>query len=907
MLHIKAITKSQEGSRVNYINDHFSLKSKPAANKEAIVTFKNVRFTILTSRIIRIEYSSLEKFEDRASYVFWNRHLPVPEFTVNRSEGSIEIITRHLTLHYNISFGGLSAQSLYIKLNGCDTVWNYGDPENGNLGGTISTLDSINGSFPLDKGLMSADGYCVIDDTYSMIFNDKGWIQKRPHIGESEYSDLYFFGYGREYIKLLDDYYKIAGKAPLIPRWALGNWWSRYWNYTQDEHEKVVNEFKAYGIPLSVLVIDMDWHITKNEYHRGWTGYTWDKKLYPEHRKFLKWLHDIGLKVTLNLHPADGVHPHEEMYPKMAEFMGIDPESKQPVEFDIADPKFTKAYFEILHHPHEEEGVDFWWMDWQQGEKTKLEGLKPLPWINHLHFLDLGRDGVKRPFNFTRWGGLGSHRYPIGFSGDTFATWESLAFQPYFTASSANVGYNWWSHDIGGHMGGFDSKELYTRWVQYGAFSPILRLHGNKNAYSYRQPWDYDEAVLADVRTAMQLRCKLIPYLYSMAYKDYTSSIPAIKPMYYNHPENEEAYVCPNQYYYGSELIAAPFTSPLIPDLNMSRQVVWIPEDGWFNFFSGELYNKGFHAIYGTMKDIPVFAKPGAIVPLDTGNIEFGVNNPHHLAVNIFPGADNEFLLYEDDGETTRYLDGKSCLTVYSQKWLNNRLEFRIFPAEGDTSLIPEKRTYTLFFKGIKNPDDVRLLINGEFKTAEYAYDDTTETLALGPVMISCRDNASVILVHSSDTLISGRERTAQTCRKILRHSHMDTTTKRSIDHALAAIFKDISELSAYLISISDIQAQALIEVISKAGVCKVESTGRDIIIMWNNKRSEAFTYNFSWWRPRLAFPAEKGTIPGFRCIIPEKDYPDYSWRLCADYTGIISICYENLSMNHKKGWIKFR
>src|SRR5690606_38419751 len=135
-----------------------------------------------------------------------------------------------------------------------------------------------------------------------------------------------------------------------------------------------------------------------------------------------------GLKTALNLHPAEGVHPHEEAYPAMALALGQDPAVGKPIQFNIADRAFTAAYFRYLHHPLEDQGIDFWWMDWQQGTQSATAGLDPLFWLNHLHYFDLGRDPQKRPFIFSRWPGLGGHRYPIGFSGDTIVSWESLDF-----------------------------------------------------------------------------------------------------------------------------------------------------------------------------------------------------------------------------------------------------------------------------------------------------------------------------------------------------------------------------------------------------------------------------------------------------------------------------------------------
>ena len=152
------------------------------------------------------------------------------------------------------------------------------------------------------------------------------------------------------------------------------------------------------------------------------------------------------------MHPAEGVHAHEEAYAAIAKRMGIDPATELPVDFDPTDPDFLEAYLEELHHPLEDEGVDFWWLDWQQGGVTRIAGPRPAVAAQPLPLPGLGRATGRRPLTFSRYAGIGSHRYPIGFSGDTVITWESLDFQPYFTATASNAGYGWWSHDIGGHF-----------------------------------------------------------------------------------------------------------------------------------------------------------------------------------------------------------------------------------------------------------------------------------------------------------------------------------------------------------------------------------------------------------------------------------------------------------------------
>jgi alpha-glucosidase (family GH31 glycosyl hydrolase) len=452
---------------------HLRFTCTPEPEAAAVVQGPQVRFTVLTSRLIRMEYSPTEEFENRPSQAFWYRRQPVPDFQVRQSGEQTEIETGHLLLCYHHNARGFTPCSLSVHVKATGITWSFADHawKSGNLHGTARTLDVANGPVELEPGLMSRNGWAIVDDSRTLVFDDQSWLVPRT---SAKSLDFYFFGYGHDYVACLQDFQKIAGQTPLIPRWALGNWWSRYWPYTQEELQALMEDFEAHQVPLSVCIIDMDWHLTETGNQSvGWTGYTWNENLFPDRVGFIKWLHNKGLKTALNLHPADGVFPHESQYTDMAEALGIDSASQDPVPFDISDPTFAEAYFRLLHHPYEAEGIDFWWVDWQQGTQGKIKGLDPLWWLNHLHFYDIGRGGRKRPFIFSRWGGLGNHRYPIGFSGDSVVSWESLDFQPYFTATAANVGYGWWSHDIGGHMWGVEEGELYLRWLQFGVFSPI--------------------------------------------------------------------------------------------------------------------------------------------------------------------------------------------------------------------------------------------------------------------------------------------------------------------------------------------------------------------------------------------------------------------------------------------------
>lgn len=707
----------------------------PVADLRAVVSGGTYRFTVLTDRLIRLEYNRSGRFEDRPSQMAWHRALPVPAYTRTQKGATVEIETDFLRLRYRPGPFGFNRFTLNIALKASGVTWRYGDSprKGGNLWGTTRTLDL----FPaikhhLGAGLLSRSGWAVIDDSHSLVFNSTGWLEPRGLRAR----DLYFFGYGDDAAGCLRDYTTLAGPIPMIPRFILGNWWSRYWAYTADELTGLMDEFRQHEIPLSVCIVDMDWHLTsgKNPLPK-WTGYTWDRKLFPDPAAFVRGLHERELRTALNLHPAQGVRPFEEAYPDLACWMGADPAEGKTVKFDITDPRYAEGYFKFLHHPQEDIGVDFWWMDWQQGTHTRLPRLDPLWWLNHLHFYDLGRDGRKRPFVFSRWGGMGNHRYPIGFSGDTGISWKSLAYQPYFTATAANVGYGWWSHDLGGHMGKDFNPELTLRWMQFGLFSPIFRIHSTKNPASDRRPWSKPERIAAGIREVMQLRYAFIPYIYTMAWRAHRTGLSLSTPMYYGHMDEEDAFQASDQYFFGTELVVAPFITPSDPQTSQTTRKVWLPEGSWFDFFKGKGMNRGWQEVSGKLEDIPVFARAGAIVPLGP-KVTWGTTaNPPELDVYVFPGADNRFELYEDDGETMAYQQGGYALTPLSLAQNGATLTFAIHPAEGDTSSLPPARAWRVHLRGVEPG-----------ASAENAghYDPATRTLDLEPVNLAPQEGFQV-------------------------------------------------------------------------------------------------------------------------------------------------------------------
>ena len=706
-------------------------ETHPETAPENIIRGDCWRVSVLTESLLRLEYDPEGIFEDRATQSVWNRNFPKSTFRVIDHEDSLEVITPKAHLIYDrkpFSANGLSIQAIG-DYSAYHSIWHFGEDFT-DLGGTARTLDEADGAVPLGHGIISRNGFSVMDDSSSLIISDDGWVEPR----RKDTIDIYFWAYGHDYRGALSDFCRLCGKMPMVPRYALGNWWSRFYKYTEKTYKELVNRFKKEEIPFSVAVIDMDWHLTDIDprYGSGWTGYTWNRDYFPDPEGFMQWLHDQGMHVTLNLHPADGIRAFEDIYPKMAEAMGIDPETEQPVDFDICNPKFVEESFRHIIHPGEKEGVDFWWIDWQSGGVSRMEGLDPLWMLNHYYYLDNARDG-KRPMTFSRYAGPGSHRYPVGFSGDTLITWESLDFQPYFTACASNIGYGMWSHDIGGHMMGYKNDELAGRWLQFGVFSPIMRLHSSSSEFNGKEPWRYKPEIRTMMDEFLRLRHRLLPYLYTMNHRAYAENIPLVLPMYYDYPEEEYAYHVPNEYLFGSQLIAAPVTSPRIPKLNAAKVKVWLPDGIYYDIFTGRKYKGGrVLNMYRDINSIPVLAKAGAVIPT-TDEIGNADSNPQELCIHVYAGADGSFTLYEDDNVSEDYKTGKCVTTAMNFHWGSNA-EFIIEGAQGETELIPEKRSLVIKLHGIKDCTD-RISVSADGSAlsgsagCSAAYDDRTRTL----------------------------------------------------------------------------------------------------------------------------------------------------------------------------------
>ena len=723
------------------------------AHPDAVVRSGKARFTVLTPEMIRIQYSDRSLFEDRATFAIVNRRLPVPAFTAVEKDGYLEIKTSALTLKYKI--GGVidgrhpSAEVLSISmtLNGRRVLWYPGKDDALNLKGTTRTLDGQIGDNKrqeLENGLLSRAGWSIIDESpltrrgdgsNTFVFDKQvdgiDWVAEPV---DKQAIDWYFLGYGHQYKKALGDYIKVAGRQPMPPLYVLGYWYSKYQRYTSDEFMEIVNDVKHFNIPMDVMIFDMDWHT------QGWTGWTWDRTAIPDPEGLIDWMHQHGLKVSLNLHPADGVDDDEDFFDDLREDMGLDKQTKR-VPWNLSDGRFYHNMFKHIIRARERQGVDFWWLDWQQNLTSKyVDGLGETFWCNHVFYNDMRLNRPdRRPLIFHRWGGLGSHRYPIGFSGDSFTTYGTLAWQPYFTATASNVGFGYWGHDLGGHQqtGGND-PEIYLRWMQFGVFTPIFRTHATNWEGIERRIWKYSN--FPSLLETVKLRYALMPYIYTAARQAYDTGVSLCRPLYYEWPEANNAYLFEDEYMFGDDILVAPVVTK--PEKNgTTARRTWLPVGRWFDVCRNKVVegNRTFTDRYA-MEEIPYFFRAGSVIVNNPPMMNLSTR-PDRLILKVVPGGNGQTSLYEDEGDTEGYKQGAYTTTTISHE--GNTLT--ILPREGKFAGMPESRSYTVEFLAVNRPKVV--VIDGRQLTdGSWNYDQQRRLLTVNVARTAC-DKKTVVTI----------------------------------------------------------------------------------------------------------------------------------------------------------------
>ena len=759
------------------LGEQFKIDTNAAvALKDNIIQGDKYRFTILTERLIRLEYNKDGIFEDHPTELVFYRNLPKVNYNIKQDNRYLEISTKYFRLTYikNSDFEGSkfnNLSNLKVELLNSDKIWYYKHPEVRNFKAPGFSLDNAK-KMNLEKGLYSIDGFATLDDSKHNLFNEFGEIVKREH----DEIDIYLFMYLKDFALCLQDYFKITGYPSLIPRYALGNWWSKKEEYKDASLKQTIDDFENKEIPLSVLLLDKKWHYFKYDNKELNSGFTWNKENLKNPKGMISYLHSKGVRLGLNVNPLEGFYPLEENYEQIK--MNLFKDENDIVPFNVFDNKAIDVYFNILIHKLDDTGVDFYWM----GEENKNK-IDELFYLNHYHFYDMMRNYERRPLTLSRNANIAPHRYPVLYSGKTIVNWDTLKMMCLWNISASNIGVSFWSHDIGGYYKGTEDNELYTRFIELGVFSPILKFGSDEGKYYKREPWRWDVKTYQIAKYYLKLRHRLIPYIYNESYKYHKYGSPLIMPIYYSYPEMVDDDLYKYGYYFGSEL----FVSPIIKkkDLVMDRVIhkFFMPDGIWYDFVTGKKFPGGKEYVsFFKDEDYPVFAKAGSIITLGNNSYLNDTTPPKNMEIQIFPGRSNTYNLYEDDGVSDLYKKGFYLMTQIDYNYMPNNYTVILRPLEGKSGIVPNNRDYKFVFRNTKQADDVIVYFNDEkIESTSYVKGpdfivEVKDVSTTGQLTLNCKGKDIEI---SADRIIN------EDIESIISDLQIETSMKEKIDKIL--------------------------------------------------------------------------------------------------------------------------
>lgn len=738
------------------------------ARNDCIVFGNNYRFSILSERLIRLEYSSTGKFEDRASELVINRNFPKPRFTINKNRGLLEIKTPYFTLNYleNKPFKGSKltpGNTLNIKLNNTNGFWYYGHPEAKNILASGVSLDNFNAK--LDKGLFSLDGFSSLDDSRSLVIDNDQYI-----VRGNDNIDVYVFMYNKDFGACLKDYFILTGKPSLVPRYALGTWWYKNEAYSEADINLIKDNYFNNDLPLSVILLGDKWNDR---------AYNINLKIFPNMKKLVTSLSKDNIRLGLTVKPDDLIKSDDENYNIVKNALGI----TKAKEISLLPLNNTKLgiYFKVFIQKLIDQGIDIFYIDY-----LDLGYLNNLWLLNHYHYALLNKES-KRGLILSRNASIAAHRYPILFSGKTKVSWETLNYLPYYNSASCNIGVSFWGHAIGGYYDGIEDKELYLRYIQFGTFSPVFILASDASKYYKREPWMYDMGSLKIISEYMNMRNRLIPYIYSECYNYYDNGVPLVQPLYYKNPEVIDMPIYRNEYYFGRNFLIAPITKK--KDLVMNRVVqrLFIPKGIWYDFKTGKKFpGDKYYVSFYKDEDYPVFCKAGSIIPLNLDSKNTIV--PENMEIHVFPGASSLYNLYEDDGVTNLYKDGYMLNTSIEYNYLANNYTLIIRPVDGKSGIICDFRNYKIRFRNTKQADDVIVYVDAEKINDVNTYTSDTDFI----VELNNIKTTSQLTINckGKDIEIDAVRLINEDISSILMDLEIKTYLKEKID---AILFSDLS------------------------------------------------------------------------------------------------------------------
>ena len=757
---------------MNNVGNYFLEKKEDiVGTKENTITGKKYRITILTERLIRLEYNSKGIFEDRATSRVIYRKFPKVDFQMSQTDTLLQITTPYFTLNYvkeKVFTGGKITpdSNLKITLSQTDKVWYYKHPEARNFGGIGYSLDNFQGNLKFDKGLYSTDGFACLDDSDSLVINEDGSYSARLEKG----IDLYVFMYRKDFGLCLQDYYTLTGYPMMIPRYALGTWWYKNQKYTSASLEELLNNFKEEKIAMGAVILGDKWHLND------------DPLVFDENaingNTFKELASKFNVKTGLTIDPSLKAKESSFTYQNIAN--NIDLTKQREYSFLPLSNQSLNLYGNYGIKNWINMGIDSFFLNY-----NNIKDKYSIALLTHYCYALNNMMSNKRTIVFSRNHNFATHRNTVIFTGKTKVDWNTLAILPRYNSTASNNGISYIAHAIGGYYGGIENFELYIRYIQLGVFSPLLVLASDEGKYYKREPWRWNAAQTSIIKKYLNLRNALLPYIYTESYIYHKSGSPIVQPLYYKYPKIYDEPNYKNQYFFGSEMLVCPITKKKNTIMNRVVQRMFIPEGIWYEFESGKKYlgNKYYMSFYKD-DDYPVFCKEGAIIPLSLDNT---MELPTNMEIIVVPGSNGNYKLYEDDGISNNFKNNSFSITEFSFEYEKNCYKLNI-QSTGYTDILPGARNYRIRFKNSKQPDVITILSGIKAIPGNYYLDkndliiDINNVSINAGIKIECYSESSI--ENSTIRLIN------DDIKGILEDLEIETTLKEKID---AILFSDLS------------------------------------------------------------------------------------------------------------------
>ena len=735
----------------NVSNYYIESRTKLISNKESCIIGNKYRITILTPRLARLEYTPSGKFIDDPTALVINRTFPKTPYGITESETLIQIDTGIFTITYvkdkDFKAGNLGS-NLKAVINNTTIEWQMNSPQVKNLRGINYSIDSIKDKIILDTGLYSLDGYAVVKDNTPVLTENDIFIPR-----EEGSKDIYLFMYNKDFDGCLNDYFTLTGYPNLIPRYALGAWWYKNDNYTSKDIISLVDRFNKDNIPISIFLLGDSWRGNNNYIPsidlKNVSNYLTQKNI------------KLGVTINPNLEIAKGTNE----YNLISNYT-----NEEKFKFIPLSNEKLGIYLNMFINNLEMQGVELYSIDYNN-PNDKIDLWK----FAHYHHGKIETRG-KRGLSLTRNHGIAVHRYPIIWSGKTLVNWTTLNLLPRYNLQGYNVGVSFIAHPIGGYHNGIEEAELYLRYIQFACFSPIFLLASEGGKYYKREPWKWNPIIENDIIYFMNLRYKLIPYIYTESYNYHKTGKGIVKPFYYDYPKILDDVQYKNQYFFGQNLFVSPITNKKNIVIDRVMKKVFVPDGIWFNLLDGKQYNGAkYYTNFYRDEDYPVFVKAGSIIPMSY-NIKEDI--PSTLELNIYPLSDGTYNLYEDDGITNNYKKGMYMITNFSYHYEKDNYTLKISKSEGKNLL--SKRNYLLRFKNTKNIKAVYI----EDKSITYnCYYDKNDFIIQINNLIVGRDLE--VNIKGENVLVSSIRLINEDIKEILYDLAINTSLKDKLDEIL--------------------------------------------------------------------------------------------------------------------------